>query len=265
MHPLAIISGATGTIGRAVTEACVLAGYSILALGHTQVKCDALEEWLVGHLQAGCQAHVLRLDLEQSYDLWRVNRLLCHYKDAVALLVTCHGLAPEPTDARYCGDVVRKIWQCDVMGTVRLCELVGRKMVQQKAGSIVLLSSIHAHATYPKRIPYVMSKSAICGLARGLAVEWGQCNIRINSISPWQVRSERSTAVAAQEREDSGIDTLELYRQRSPLRRLVGAEDIARTALWLAENASVSGQDIVLDCGVSASMWHRSFEEVACP
>jgi NAD(P)-dependent dehydrogenase (short-subunit alcohol dehydrogenase family) len=157
--------------------------------------------------------------------------------------------------------VAQKLWQCDVMGAVHLCELVGRRMVEQRRGSIVLVSSMHAHATYPQRAPYVMAKSALCGLTRALAVEWGPSNVRVNALVPWQVQNERSEAVAAQEWAESGIDTLELYRQRSPLRHLVTAEDIARTVLWLTETPSMSGAEISVDCGVGASMWHRPFLE----
>lgn len=259
---LAVISGATGGIGLAVTEACWRAGYSILALGKTEAMCQKLTEWLLDHpMEEGTrQGYTLCLDLAQSYGLWQISRML-DTLPPVTLLVTCHGYPASPMDARYCSETVRKIWQCDVMGTVHLCEMVGRRMVDQRYGSIVLVSSAHARASYPQRAPYAIAKASICALARALAVEWGPSNVRVNSISPWQVSNSRSEAVAAQEYAESGIDTLELYRQRSPLRRLVAAEDIARTVLWLADSPSVSGADIAVDCGVGASMWHRPFVE----
>jgi NAD(P)-dependent dehydrogenase (short-subunit alcohol dehydrogenase family) len=262
---LAVISGATGSIGRAVVAQCWAAGYDILALGHTPEKCQALTDWFVWNtMDEGRQrGYVLGLDLAQPHDLYQINNLLDTLGGIVDLLVTCHGLPPQPTDARYCAAVAQKLWQCDVMGTVHLCQLVGSKMVAQQWGSIVLVSSAHAHATYPQRAPYVMAKSAICGLARALAVEWGPFNVGVNALVPWQVQNERSETVANQERADSGIDTLELYRQRSPLRQLVSVEDIARTVLWLADTPSMSGAKITMDCATGASMWHRPFLEIS--
>ena len=153
---------------------------------------------------------------------------------------------------------MRTVYEIDVLGTFALCQLAGHFMLRQRQGTIALVSSLHGRMTYPQRVPYATAKAALGGLARALAVEWGCQGIRVNTLLPWQVeslRTQRFIDTAAQH----GEDLREAYTRRSPMRQLAAAEDIAATILWLARTPSVTGQEIVLDCGVSASMWYKNY------
>lgn len=259
MTPLAIVSGATGGIGSVVAKHLWETGYSLLCLGHTEEKVEVLRNWFRAS-PSGTGHFVCRsVDINDGQLNVVVARDLLAFPQSLTLLVVCHGEAPAISSAEedMAATALSRVLDTDVLGTHRLCQEAWHQMHQTGGGSIVLLSSLHGHATYPHRLPYSTAKSALSGLVRSLALDWGKDNIRVNGICPWQCEGPRSSAIAAQE----GEDTFELYKQRSPLRRLVTAEDIARTVLWLAQCKSVTGTEIVLDCGVSASMWHRPFEE----
>ena len=256
---LAIISGATGDIGSDVGKAFWRAGYSLLCLGRTDAKVGEMRQWFVDRPRPHQQAHVLRLDVTQETEYWRLHAILEHQQEPVTALALCHGAAPYPGKAEY-GDTLRHaqgVMDTDVFGTYRLCQAVWKYMQRGGGGSISIVSSLHARATYPHRTPYALAKSALSGLVHALALDWGKDNIRVNSILAWQVEGSRTAQVARSE----GEDTVDLYRKKSPLSRLVDPVDVARTVLWLAECASVTGTEIVVDCGVSASMWHRPFGE----
>ena len=256
--PLAIVSGATGGIGQVVAQRLWAEGYSILALGKTPEKCLVLQDWFLAHSRPDQHEYVTCMDLTRANEYGLIERVLTASSQPFTLLVTCHGAVPVPGPALYAADAMRIVYETDVLGTFALCQLSGRYMLEQRTGCIVLVSSLHARQTYPARVPYATAKTAICGMARALAVEWGLFNIRVNSIVPWQVDGPRSQQFMS-EAAAYGYDLLEAYKQRSPMRRLVQPEEIAETVLWLARTPSVNGADIVLDSGVSASMWHRGF------
>lgn len=254
---LAVLTGATGGLGFVILAHLVAADYRVIAYGRNIARLAALTEVHAGRVVP------IPHDFRRTTPLVEFDiRLLPGLADATAidLLVCAHGAAPctKPTLTVTQEDIAT-IYQTDVLGTFGMAQTIGASMVARRKGAMVFLSSAHAQQTYPARVPYCLAKSAVVALARALAVEWGPYGVRVNSVSPWQCDGERSDDIAAQERQQSGIDTLELYRQRSPLRRLVTAEDVAKTVLWLADNESMTGQDIRLDCGVAASMWHQGF------
>jgi len=190
--------------------------------------------------------------------MWQIEGIIRDY-GPVALVAVCHGAAGWRGKAEDAEGVAmaEQIIGVDVLGAYRLCVAAYPSLCAHGSGTIALVSSIHANATYPERVPYAIAKSAMGGLMRGLAVEWGKDNITVNMLTPWQVEGTRTTAIAAHE----GEDTLQRYTERSPLRRLVDPEDIATTILWLTQCRSITGSEIALDCGVRASAWHHPFTE----
>jgi len=264
--PLAIVSGATGTIGRVVVERLWHDGYSILALGRTPAKLEALQQWLTVTPHHNAQvSYVVAMNFHDADYTRLAAYYACHRRQdgQIALLVLCHGAAPEvmPVLSPPAPGAVDTVWQTDVRATIALCQSVGVPMTAQRQGVIVLVSSLHAKVSYPQRLAYAVAKSALSGLVRSLALEWGALGVRTNALLPWQVTGERTTRFIAAHRETTGEDLEELYKQRSPSRRLVTPADVAAAVLFCANNPALNGAEIVLDGGVSQSMWYGPFRE----
>lgn len=262
--PLAIISGATGGIGRVMTARLWHAGYSVCAVGRSVDKLQRLHEEFDAFPHSENQVHytIALAFPDAAYD--HLAAICLRHQQlggTLALLVTCHGAAPVPGPALQAAEAMRTVYEVDVLSTFALCQVAGRFMIEQRHGSIVLVSSLHARQTYPERVPYCVAKAAVCGMARALAVEWGPYNVRVNTLLPWQVDGERSAAFMAHYQAEKGEDLQELYRRRAPLRRLVDPAEVAEAVLWLSRSSSVTGQEFVLDAGVSASMWFEPFKE----
>lgn len=120
-------------------------------------------------------------------------------------------------------------------------------------GSIINLSSIAGRLGFAMRSPYAASKWAVIGFTKSLAVELGECNIRVNAILPGHVNSERFRRVVTAKAAALGIGFDEMrhqYLDVVSLKRNVEADDIANMALFLASpfGASITGQAISV-CG----------------
>ncbi len=264
---LALVSGATGGIGRCIVSRLWDAGYSIVALGRNWQQLHRLQllETKAG-INNGQRLYVRHYDVTKTHydELAAIAQSIRDCGGKLQLLVAAHGAAPVPGHAVTGAtlEAIQEVLDVDVTGTFRLCQLAGRFMLPHGPGSVVIISSIHAKMTYPHRVPYCVSKAAIGGMVRALAVEWGQYNINVNAILPWQVTGLRTEAFI-REAASRGEDLLEQYQQRSPQRRLIPPEEVAETVLFLAQNRSISGQELVMDGGVSSSMWFKPFTETS--
>jgi len=177
------------------------------------------------------------------------------------LCVTCHGAPPVVGPSLdLAPEDLERVWRTDARGTFLCAREAARAMIGRGGGSLVLVTSLHGLQTYPQRLPYAAAKADVMGMARALAVEWGPLGVRVNAVAPWQVATPR-TQRFVDEAEARGEDLGAQYRARSPLRRLIRPEEVADAVLFLARNGGMTGQTLVLDAGVSASMWYRSFLE----
>ena len=139
---------------------------------------------------------------------------------------------------------VQSVLDVDALGTFRCCKEVLPIMMKQGGGVIVNVSSTPAIAGYDKGAPYTIAKSAVLGLTKHIAKEYGKYGVRCNAIAPGSIATERNwSRLSKAERRDmvTGI----------PLGRPGKPEDIAGVVLMLASNhcAFVSGQTIIVDGG----------------
>ena len=128
---------------------------------------------------------------------------------------------------------------------------------QAGGGSIVNLSSAAGRFGYALRSPYSAAKWGVVGFTQSLAKELGPDNIRVNAILPGVVagpRIERVIAARAQQTGVSYADMEKSYLARVSLRRMVTAQDVAGTVLWLvsASGANISGQSLGVDGNVES-------------
>ena len=256
MHNLALVTGATGGLGSVITARLIQEGYTVLALARDAAQLARLAEETA--TPGRVQPVVFDVCSPQSAWYLRMFEMVQEHGEP-DLLVVAHGAAPAvmPTVALE-GHRFADVMLTDVWGTFMACQTLGAYMVRRQHGSIVLLSSVHAHLSYPQRTAYSTAKSAICGLARSLAIEWGVYGITTNVILPWQVTGPRTQAFM-DEAKAQGYDLEEAYQQRSPMRRLITPGEVADAVVFLVRNRAMNGCELVLDGGVSQSMWYKPF------
>lgn len=143
----------------------------------------------------------------------------------------------------------QRVVDVNLRGTFLICQAAGRVMVEQGHGSIVTTSSVNGVSGIPRRHAYGPAKAAVAQLARTLACEWGQYQVRVNALAPTYV----STPMVERLAREGKIDIGRLER-RTPLGRIASVEDVARAAAFLLSDwsAYITGTILPVDGGWTA-------------
>ncbi len=240
---VALITGSTKGIGRAIAEEMARCGARVVISSR---KAEACEQ-VAGELKAeGFEAiaipcHVGKKDdlrnlVDKTLEAWgRIDTLVCN-----AATNPVYGPTQEMTDEAW-----DKIMDTNVKGTFWLTQMVLPHMAERGDGNVILLSSIAGLRGNTVIGTYGVSKAAEAALARNLAVEWGPRGIRVNAIAPGLVRTDFAKALV-----DDPV-RVKRAEEKTPLRRIGEPVDIAGLAVFLATPASayITGQVIVADGG----------------
>ena len=240
---VALITGSTKGIGRAIAEEMARCGARVVISSRKAEACEQVAGELreQGFETLAVPCHVGKKDdlqnlVDQTLATWgRIDTLVCN-----AATNPVYGPTQEMTDEAW-----DKIMDTNVKGTFWLTQMVLPHMAERGDGNVILLSSIAGIRGNTVIGTYGVSKAAEAALARNLAVEWGPRGIRVNSIAPGLVRTDFAKALVD--------DPVRVRRaeEKTPLRRIGEPVDIAGLAVFLATPASayITGQVIVADGG----------------
>ena len=243
----AIVTGSSRGIGLAIAEALAEAGANVVISSRKQAACDEA----AGAIRAkGGKAAAIACHIGERAQLERLVAETRRQCGAIDILVCSAGVNPhygpmvEIPDAAF-----DRIIAANVRSVMVLAGMVLPEMAARRDGAVVLMSSIAGLRGTMGLGAYSISKAAVMQLARGLALEWGPHNIRVNAIAPGLIKTEFARALW----EDEKLVARRI--EATPLRRLGEAEDIAGAALLLASPAGryITGQTIVVDGGVTSA------------
>lgn len=235
----ALVVGASRGIGLAIARDLAKAGaHTILAsrnLDKLQAEAIALEK-------EGFHASVLQIDVT---DPDRVSEL-----PDVDALVNVAGTNIRKPFEQYTQDEIDFIFQSNLAGLVRLTQRIGRRMIERgTGGKIVFIGSLTSLLGFPYLTVYGMTKSALAGLTRCLAAEWGQYNIQVNCVAPGFILTDLN-------REMWQAHEMKEWLTGSQANPRMGApEDIAPLTAFLCGPGAdyITGQVIAIDGGFTTT------------
>jgi NAD(P)-dependent dehydrogenase (short-subunit alcohol dehydrogenase family) len=244
---VAVITGSTRGIGRAIAEEMAHAGAKVVISSR---KAEACEEVAAAIRAEGLEATPIACNISKKAEL---ENLVAETRKAygkIDVLVCNAALNPYYGPMAGASDeVFTKIMAVNIQSNLWLCNMVMPEMAERKDGSVIIVSSIGGLKGSTVLGLYCISKAADFQLVRNLAVEWGEHNIRVNAIAPGLVKTDFAKALW------DNPETLAKVEAGTPLRRIGESIDIAGAAVFLGSKAGswMTGQQIVIDGGVTIS------------
>jgi len=244
---VALVTGASRGIGRAVALALAEDGADVAVNCSTSI--EEAEKVVREIERLGRRAAVFQADVADKAVVEKMVTDVVQKFGRVDILVNNAGMATVGRSE----DLEETTWRrgIDVMLTgVFLCsQAAGRRMIEQKSGRIINIASINGIAAFPERACYCSAKAGVMALTKVLACEWARHGIRVNAIAPGYVETELVRELASR----GTLDVDELVA-RTPSRKLTGAGDIGKAAVFLASEdaGNINGQTLVIDGGWTA-------------
>jgi NAD(P)-dependent dehydrogenase (short-subunit alcohol dehydrogenase family) len=242
---VALITGSSKGIGRAIAEAMGAFGAKVVVSSRKPAACEEVRDAIVAK---GGQAIVIPCNIGSKEEL---QRLVDETKKAygpVDVLVCNAAVNPHFGPSQEIPDsAFDKVMATNIRSNHWLCQMTIPSMAERGGGSVIIVSSIGGLKGSDKLGAYGISKAADMQMARNLAVEWGPRKVRVNCIAPGLVRTDFARALW--ENPDIYAATVKNY----PLRRIGEPAELAGAAVFLASAAGsfVTGQSIVVDGGAT--------------
>ena len=246
---VAIVTGATGGIGRAIARRFAQEGADIVIV---YLRSPLANEVVEEVKTLGRRAIAVKADISNFSEVNQMVQQAVAEFGKVDILVNNAGtgsvraLLPEMTEEEW-----DRVISINLKGCFICTLLVARQMIKQKrSGKIINISSIAADTTYAGQLAYVVSKGGVNSLTRAAAIDLAPYHINVNAIAP----GSTDTPMLRTEKEE-----LEKRRAKIPLGKLAKPEDIAATALFLASEDSdhLTGSIVVVD---GAEVINRTYD-----
>jgi NAD(P)-dependent dehydrogenase (short-subunit alcohol dehydrogenase family) len=242
----AIVMGGTSGIGLTLAKGLAHAGANVVATGR---RTELVQSAAAEIRKLGCKTLTLTSDVTDRSSLEELLRVAWQEFGAVDILVNCAGTTKRRPTLEVPESEWNEILETNLNGTLRACQVFGRKMVERRYGRIINICSLSSFVGLYEVAAYGASKSAVASLTKSLAVEWAKYGVCVNAIVPGVFRTDLNAALL------DGTPRGQEFLLRTPMRRFGKVEELVGAAVFLASDAAsfVNGHLLVVDGGFLAS------------
>ena len=232
-----LITGASGGIGKEIVRKFVSLGGNVLGSGTKAEKLDLLKKRYPN-------IKVKRFDMAEHQ---RVEEFIDNVSlelGGLDILINNAGKNMDNLSLRMKDDEWKKVIDINLTSTFLLSKYAIKKMLKNKYGRIVNITSVVGHTGNLGQSNYAASKAGIIGMSKSLAIEYAKKNITVNCVSPGFIASDMTMNIA---------DKVKLYlTSRIPMGKLGTGEDVSNCVAFLSsEQASyVTGETVHVNGGM---------------
>ena len=233
-----IITGSTGEIGGSIVKKLYQENANIFATGTNIAKLENLKKNYKN-------IFVEKLDLSKTELIEEfVEKANKTFDNKIDVIINNAGVTSDNLAIRMKEQEWHDVINVNLNSTFLMCKFGIKKMLKNKKGKIINITSVVGHTGNIGQANYAASKAGIIGMSKSLALEYGKKNILINCISPGFISSKMTDKISD--------NMKEIMKSKIPVERFGTADDVANTALFLSSNLSnyITGETIHVNGGM---------------
>ena len=235
-----IITGASGGIGRSLVEKFVNLNGKVLATGTKIEKLENLKNDF-------SNISTLKFDISEHSKIEEFIEKAYDQLGGLDILINNAGINIDNLSLRMKYEDWKRVIDINLGSTFLLTKHAIKKMLKNKYGRIVNITSIVGHTGNLGQANYAASKAGIVGMSKSLAIEYAKKNITINCVSPGFIQTKMT---------DNILENIKaVLTSKIPMSRLGSGEDVANTVAFLSSDAAsyITGETIHVNGGMYMS------------
>lgn len=243
------ITGGGSGIGFGIARCFYRQGYHVIIVGRSNRVITAAKK-------LGPNAKAWQVDISKKTNVENIFEMLKQQQIQVDVLVNNAGISHLCRFLDVTDEILQDHYETNVLGCIYCTQAVLPQMIEQQWGRIIMISSVTGpFVADPGDCAYAMTKAALLGITKSLAIEFAPYQITVNAICPGYVRTPMSIGSASVSARNDTEDILQSIAAEVPLKRLGTPEEIGELAVFLASSgaAYITGQSIICDGGHSVS------------
>ncbi len=243
---IAVVTGGTSGIGRALSLGLAEAGADVVATARRQEQVDSTAAEIEAR---GRRTLRITSDVCNRASLEALADATIKAFGKVDILINCAGIIRRTPTLTLSEEEWNSILNTNLTGTLRACQVFGKHMIERGYGRIINIASLNSFVALTEVAAYAASKAAVTSLTRSLAVEWSKKGVTVNAIAPGVFLTDLNANLL-----NSTPRGQELL-MRTPMGRFGRTEELVGAAIFLASDGAsfVTGQTIPVDGGFLAS------------
>ena len=241
-----IVTGASGGIGNSIIKKLNEAGANILATGTRIEKLEELKKRYEG-------IKILKFDISQIDKIEDfIDNATNELGGSLDCIINNAGITQDNLAIRMSLDEWQKVININLTSTFLMSKFSIKKMLKNKSGKIVNITSVVGHTGNLGQVNYTASKAGIVAMSKSLAIEYAKKNININCISPGFIKTAMTDKIDDKFKE--------VIVSKIPSARLGEPDDIANAVLFLSSEQSnyINGETLHVNGGMYMA-WQNSF------
>ena len=232
-----LITGATGGIGEFLVKKFISLDGEVLATGTNEKKLENLQNEIPN-------IKIIKFDLSNHSEIESFIDDAISKLNGIDVLVNNAGITVDNLSLRMKNEEWQKVIDINLTSTFYLCKNVIKKMLKNKSGKIVNITSIVGHTGNIGQSNYAASKAGIIAMSKSLAIEYAKKNIFINCVSPGFIKTNMTDKISEEYKN--------LLISKIPMSRLGSGEDVSNTVAFLSSDMAsyVTGETIHVNGGM---------------